>query len=214
MGRVSSGLCLLWAALPLAVPDVRSTTLLRACRQVYNDMGGCSDLCQLYSDGRRENATALMKALPHDKRTPGQKVLTQNEANCHELSRIVANSGQFQAILTEKWRVFDQRAWSLCSPRRLSSPPTRASPVRKPSQTLASCRSQNRFGQNSHVFLRSRKSGRGQGQCRHQRTTTARWFGASRGWRLRRGKQRPGSGSAARTGGSSPTSAASRSRSS
>ena len=33
-------------------------------------MGGCSDLCQLYSDGRRENATALMKALPHDKRTP------------------------------------------------------------------------------------------------------------------------------------------------
>ena len=33
-------------------------------------MGGCSDLCQLYSDGRRENATALMKALPHEQRTP------------------------------------------------------------------------------------------------------------------------------------------------
>ena len=35
----------------------------------------------------------------------GQKILTQNEANCRELSRIPANSGRF---LTEKLAFFDQ----------------------------------------------------------------------------------------------------------
>ena len=36
---------------------------------------------------------------------PGQKILTQNEANCSELSRILAKMG---AILTEKLASFDQ----------------------------------------------------------------------------------------------------------
>ncbi len=31
---------------------------------LYNDLGKCTDLCQLYSDGRREAATAMMQATP------------------------------------------------------------------------------------------------------------------------------------------------------
>jgi hypothetical protein len=41
-------------------PDSRFDT--RYIKDLYNDLGKCNDLCQLYSDGRREAATAMMEA--------------------------------------------------------------------------------------------------------------------------------------------------------
>lgn len=61
---------------------------------LYNDLGKCTDLCQLYSDGRREAATTMMRA------TPGHVGTKEGLLSVLSTSPVLAGDTKFSSIMS------------------------------------------------------------------------------------------------------------------
>ena len=61
---------------------------------LYGDLGKCTDLCQLYSDGRREAATAMMQS------TPGHKGTKDGLLSVLSTPPVLAGDTKFSSIMS------------------------------------------------------------------------------------------------------------------